>query len=514
MHNNGEDRLRVYFSSFQEEITGSNTIVKVSWPDGRKANFAIDCGLFQEGDAGWNEYNNKMLPYSAESIDFLLVTHVHIDHTGRIPYLIKCGFNEKIYTSEATASLLPVMLNDSYCQMQNDFNREYLLWRKEVEKRKKRYKQKKDKQCLNYDKYKRKYKYNMKDINYSKPKMMFDKNDIAKTIRAITTIDDNETFSPFDGIEITFLPNAHINGAVVIYIRVFDNLSEDNFIITGDLGMYNTLTKIRTKIPVKIASKISTIVAESTYGYEKEIRIPESEYQKHCRILNNTLKDSGTLIYLVNALERSSRILQCLKELQEQEQSKDILKEVPIYFDTTLGLKCNAKYVKMLGTYFLPKNLISITNNEVFSVYNTKGPQIIICTSPRFTQGSFQKYAKWAIENAKCSVIFTSYVPDKIDYIVKQQEGYTFHYRFQDVEKIVKRCKMYKFKCFSAHVSPNEMDVFLNQFKNAKTILFNHGTTEGKNANKDRFETENRKTHVLLYGRTVIIEKGAIVKVF
>lgn len=510
----GDSHLRVYVTSFQEEITGSNTIIKAVWSDGRSVNFAIDCGLFQEEGAGWNDYNNKMFPYVADSIDFLIATHVHIDHTGRIPYLVKCGFLGRIYTSKETEILLPVMLNDSYSQIKNDFGKDYLMWKREVDKRKKKIKRKKEKQCLNYDKKKRKYKFSMKDIYDAKPKMLFDKVDITKTLRAIETIDNYESFSPCEGIEITFLPNAHINGSVVVNIRILDENEEENFLITGDLGTYNTLTKVRTEIPKDIAKKVTTILAESTYGYEMEPRNTLVEQNKHCEILNNSLRASGSIIYLVNALERSSRVLQDLKELQNDVRTKETLKGVPIYLDTTLGIKCNTKYIKLLGTEFLPKNFKTIGYADRNTIMKKGGPQILICTSPRFIQGSFQNYAKWAIENPRCAIIFTSYTPDNITYFINQKEGYSFHYHFNDVNRIVKRCKTYKFRCYSAHVSPLEMGKFLAQFINAKIIFFNHGTTEGKNANKDRFETDSTITHALLYGRTAVIENSKIIKVY
>jgi metallo-beta-lactamase family protein len=507
MKNNGESHLQVYATSYNETITGSNTIVKAVFKDSRTVNFAIDCGLFQE--EGWSEYNNKILPYGADTISFAIATHVHTDHIGRFPYLFKCGFSGEIYTSYETASLFPIMLNETFSQMQSDFNKDCILWRAEVNARKKSLNKGRDKCCLNYDKKKRKKKFALKNINDNKPKMLFDKSDMTDTLNALTVIKYDE------GIEITFFANAHINGAVMMHIRIFDDKDSENLFVTGDLGVYNKVTKVSTElVPKEIANKVTTILAESTYGYETVPRDPAFERKIHCEILNDILKKGGTIIYLVNALERSSALLEDLKELQQDERTKEILAKVPIYLDTTLGITCNSKYIKMLGTDFLPANFKVIFSEDREDIKQSRGPKIILCTSPRFTQGSFLNYAKQAIQDPNCAIIFTSYAPPAVSHIIEQDQGYEFQYLPKDNEKIVKRCQMCKLRCYSAHVSVDEMSDFLEQFKNVKTILFNHGTTEGKNANKARFETDSTTTHALLYGRTVVIEKGQIVKVY
>jgi len=106
-----KDRLYADIMAVHPEVTGSCLLVIVKQPDGTTVKFIVDCGLFQE-----RKYskNNESLPFIPENIDFCLVTHNHVDHTGRLPFLVSKGFNKEIYTSETTAKLLPYALEDSY----------------------------------------------------------------------------------------------------------------------------------------------------------------------------------------------------------------------------------------------------------------------------------------------------------------------------------------------------------------------------------------------------------------
>ena len=97
--------------SFHPEVTGSCNLVVVKYPDGTQAKFVVDCGLFQEEE--YSHYN-KQLQFNPDSIDFVLVTHNHVDHVGRLPLLIKKGFNQNIYMTSVTEQLIGLALTDSW----------------------------------------------------------------------------------------------------------------------------------------------------------------------------------------------------------------------------------------------------------------------------------------------------------------------------------------------------------------------------------------------------------------
>lgn len=102
-----KERFYVDVMALNSEVTGSCNLVIVNYPNGDKTRFIVDCGLFQESD--YSQYNESF-PFNAENIEFCIITHNHVDHTGRLPLLIKQGFNGRVYTSKATSVLLPLAL--------------------------------------------------------------------------------------------------------------------------------------------------------------------------------------------------------------------------------------------------------------------------------------------------------------------------------------------------------------------------------------------------------------------
>ena len=85
-------------------VTGSCNLLIVKFPNGKTVRFVVDCGLFQEREL---EECNNFLPFHAENLDFCLVTHNHVDHIGRLPFLVKQGFNQKIYATDTTLEIIP-----------------------------------------------------------------------------------------------------------------------------------------------------------------------------------------------------------------------------------------------------------------------------------------------------------------------------------------------------------------------------------------------------------------------
>lgn len=107
---NKSSRFYVDIMAMHDEVTGSCHLVIVKLPNGETVRFVVDCGLFQEKES---DELNTMLPFKAENVNFCLVTHVHVDHIGRLPYMVRNGFFNPIYATETTCKLLPLALNDS-----------------------------------------------------------------------------------------------------------------------------------------------------------------------------------------------------------------------------------------------------------------------------------------------------------------------------------------------------------------------------------------------------------------
>ena len=175
-----KDRLYADIMAVHPEVTGSCNLVIVKQPDNSTVKFVVDCGLFQE-----RQYskNNESLPFIPANIDFCLVTHNHVDHVGRLPFMVSKGYNQEIYMTETTAKLLPLALEDSHKVL------------RDVAKRQ----------------------------NHSP---LYSEADVSQTMRLIRPCKYNETIQIRPNIRATFFMNGHLMGASSILVQISWDLHE------------------------------------------------------------------------------------------------------------------------------------------------------------------------------------------------------------------------------------------------------------------------------------------------
>lgn len=505
-----KDGIKIYVTSFSEEVTGSNNHVKVEWPDGRRVSFIVDCGLFQEKE--YVDKNSQPFPYKMENISFAIATHAHTDHIGRFPYLVKCGFEGPIFTSYETSVIMPTVLSETADRLQDEYRNDFKNYKlaKEIKKRsicseKGRGKKDKPRRCKCLKKSAKK----VTDVKI--PVLIYEKDDISRTMQCVVSKSLNDTFSPCCGIEITFYPNAHIGGAVLTVFKVFDNDEEIYLLFTGDLGLTNPITNVETFIPDEICNKIDIIVSESTYGSAEYSKNILKQREKHKKIIKDVCSKSGTIFYMSNSLERPLVLLNDLKNMQSEEEITKYVNAFDIFFDSTFGIKCYNKYTKLYGKDYLPKNFEIIDKDTRDMAILSPNLKMVVCTSPRFYQGSFLNYGKRYLEDPNVTLIFVAYIPEEVRNVMDLPYGSQIQF---NGEMVTLRCKMHQFGYYSSHVSTEEMDSFLSKFKYANTLLFNHGTHDAKASYLNRYKTESNVTHDLLYGRTVLITKCGIKKYF
>ena len=205
------------------EVTGSLTLGVTKIMD-KTRKFAVDCGLYQERNYE-DEDRNESFPTNPEEVEFVILTHNHTDHTGRLPYFVRKGFSGKIYTTEVTKRLLGKALNDSARIIKDTGKR-------------------KNKAAL------------------------YDADDVQKTLNLVEGCDYNQPIRVNENMTLTFIPNGHLIGAAMVLLQIHcpGVLQDINFFFSGDYNnknMFFEVAPIRkwiTKLPVNI-------VVESTYGY-------------------------------------------------------------------------------------------------------------------------------------------------------------------------------------------------------------------------------------------------------
>lgn len=508
----------MYVSSFNEEVTGSNTYIQINWSDGREVKFVSDCGLFQEKK--WLGYNSEKFPYAPEEIDFAIATHMHIDHIGRFPYLMTQGFKGDIYTTPETKAMFPKMLNDTADHLLADYVHDMAIWRKERKARSNKNstgkKNKPRRENTTKLKKKKKNRFMSKDILYDKPVLIFEKSDVRKLQAQVVAKEYFETFSPAPNVKVTFYPNGHMLGASIVVITATYNEEQLNVLITGDYAKKNKVTALESYVPENVLRSIDMVISESTYGLAPPVRNITPDYEKHLKLLTDALVNGKKMVYMTNSIERPVVILRELQYIMANEKIGEKLAKMPIYFDSTFGTTGLAMYEKILGKNALniPENLVIISHDDrpsVIEKLRSPEPMLLFLTSPQLTQGSIQMYAKYILPNPNINMLFCSYVPECVSNTINLPKGTKILY---NNEPLFKRCYMEKVGHFSSHATISELKELIDKCENKNTILFLHGTNGAKENMVNNFDSDTVTAYAMLRGKTVRLNRFGITKVY
>lgn len=503
-----------YAASYSEEVSGNNLFIKANWSDGREVKFLLDCGLFQEHM--WESNNYNPFPYKPEEIEFAIATHLHTDHIGRFPYLMNEGFAGKVYTTHESKAMFPIMLGFTADIMANDFTRKMNEWKIERDSRKKNNPCGKSNKIKFKGKKKRYFEFKSKDIMNDKPKVLFTRADVSKFQKQVVGMNFETSFSPCEGVRVTFYRNGHMMGAAITVITLYYKAEELNILVTGDYAERNVVTNVESYVPESVLSKINLVISESTYGASPKVRDVTKDYELHLNLIKDTLKNGKKLVYMVNAVERPLVVLRELQYIMEHEEIGKELAKHTIYFDSTSGIAALNAYEKILGseTLNLPNNFKAITvesRNEVFEALASNKPMLLMVTSPQFTWGSFAIYADKLLQDSRVNILFCSYISECVSNIVNIPKGTMVMYKKM---KLKKNCSMYKVGHFSSHATVADLKFLMDRCYLKNTVLFLHGTNVAKNNMVQYFSDERTTTYAMLKGKTVRFNKSGITKVY
>lgn len=511
-----KSNIWAYISSYSEEVTASNIHIKANWSDGREVKFVVDCGLFQE--RMWEEHNFEPFLYNPEEVEFAIATHVHTDHIGRFPYLMKEGFKGKVYTTCESKAMFPMMLGFTADIMQSEFTKKMEEWKIERDSRKKKMSNGRRNKSKHRCKKKRYFEFKSKDIMNDKPEVLFTRSDVNKFQRQVVGMEFETSFSPCEGIKVIFYKNGHMNGAAITVITLSYKSEEINIMVTGDYADRNVVTGVESYVPESVLSKIDLVISESTYGASPEVRDVRKDYERHLSLIEDTIKNNKKLVYMVNAVERPLVVLRELQYIMEHEDIGKELAKYKIYFDSSSGIIALNTYEKILGKekLNLPNNFKCVTvedREEVFAELASNKPVFLMLTSPQFTKGSFAMYADKLLQDSRVNIMFCSYVSECVSNIINIPKGIQIVYKDKGT-KLVKNCSMYKVGHFSSHATVSDLKFFLDSCHLKNTILFFHGTNAAKNNMAQYFSDERTTTYAMLRGKTVRFNKGGITKVY
>lgn len=447
--------MKITFLNIEGEVTGSKYLIE----DVGQANskILVDCGLFQGKDN--IKYNRDSFPVDPKTIDAIVLTHAHLDHTGYIPYLVKNGFEGKIYSSKATYALCEIILIDSGSLQEGYAN---LVNRRE---------------------------------DSEKISPLYTVKDAQRSLSFFHPVDYDKPFN-IGNLTVTLIFSAHILGSSFVVIS--DGKNKLTF--SGDLGRPNQLIM---KDPPKIKDT-DYLVLESTYG--DRIHEESDAFQVLEQVINQTIKKSGILIIPAFAVERTQLLLYCLNQLK----NKKLIPDIPVYLDSPMAIAVTELFCQFKEEHTLEESLCkditrvakytrTARESKELDSSNMNGPAIIIAGSGMADGGRvlyhFQKY----ISDKKNTILFTGYQSTGTlgQQLIKGENKIKIY-----GNKYIVRAEIKKLDMLSAHADYNEILEWLSGFEKApKKVFLTHGE---KAAGRNLKELIEKK-----FGWSVVIPKHA-----
>ena len=411
--------------------------------------FLVDCGMFQ----GKNEDKNfDKLGFDVSIVDFVLLTHGHLDHVGRLPLLFKEGFRGTIYATKATIDIAKVVLYDAANLMEEDY-------------------------------YTRKRKAERRGEKVEKP--LYEVKDVRKMFRELkfVYVKYNRKLKIDNQLQILFKNAGHILGSSILKLFLRERGRKKVITFSGDLG--NKDNDILP--PPSNVKKSDYLFCESTYGDRNHKSLKETK-REFKEIVLKTLKRGGNVIIPSFAIERTQEVLCLLKEMYKRGElpkntklfldSPMAIKSTNLYikYHKQLSKKCNS-FLKEDGFIFeFPLLKYTTTISQSKKINNISKGAIIIAGSGMCTGGRILHHLKNRIWNPLNTIMFVGYQAEgtlgrEIVDGAKWIEIYN--------ENILVQSEIVTLNGFSAHADQKELLEWIKHMKKSlKTIFLIHGERE------------------------------------
>ena len=370
--------MNIQFCGAARTVTGSKHLITTS--DGKK--ILLDCGFFQ-GHGGETDSLNRTFIFDPASIDYLILSHAHIDHCGNIPNLVKQGFKGPIVCTKATLDLCKIMLTDSAHIQENDVS--YL--------NKKRPK---------------------KGLEQLQP--IYTSKDVEKCLNLFTGINYNTTYNVYEDLKVMFSDSGHILGSAGVNIELTENSRTTKLFFSGDIGRYGgSILKDPQPFP-----QADYIITESTYGDRLHSDIVQTEQQLFDVIYNTCVTKKGKVIIPAFSLGRTQELVYALDKMA----NKRMLPKINVYVDSPLSVNATnimrnhpecfnkdiLEYMKSDPNPFGFDNLIYIQDViDSKKLNDLKEPCIIISASGMADAGRIKHHIANNISNPNNTILIVGY---------------------------------------------------------------------------------------------------------
>jgi metallo-beta-lactamase family protein len=439
-----KNNVFVHFLGAAGTVTGSKYLIEAP-----EKKFLVDCGLFQ-GLKQLRLMNWDHLPIDVPSLDFVLLTHGHLDHTGYLPRLVMEGFKGKIYGTAPTLDIAEIILRDS-AHLQEE---EAAQANKE---------------------------------GYSKhhpAKPLYTEKDVEATLSHFSPVDLNQWIDLGGNIQARFQTNGHIIGSTFIEVHV----EGKKFVFSGDIGQEVDLLLHPPKRP----QEADILFIESTYGDRLH---PEGDVKERLKtIILETVAKGGSVIIPSFAVERTQLMMYLLWQLRVAGE----LPEIPMVMDSPMGSRVLGVFEKHKDWHILPRETYTAmceafqiveTYQETMELIDTKYPKIIIAGSGMVTGGRVLSYLQQYIEKPQHTVLLVGF----------QGEGTRGRQLLEGAHEIKIRGKYYPVKSrievlhgLSAHADQSELLHWMSDLKTAPEKIF---VVHGEKQSADTFRVKIKDTY-------------------
>ena len=369
--------MKLTFFGAAHAVTGSCHCLEVN---GRK--ILIDCGLQQ----GRDEHDDNALDFSPSYIDYVLVTHAHIDHSGRVPLLVKEGFSGPIYTTRLTAQLLSIMLRDSAHIQESDAQ-----WQNQKGKR----------------------------AGREEVEPLYTLADAEEALQLLNTQEYGQIFELCEGVKVRFCDAGHLLGSSCVEIWATENGVTKKLVFSGDLGNVDQPV-IRDP---SFVTEADYVIMESTYG-DRNHQPPESYTEALAALIDDVFSKGGNIVIPSFAVGRTQELLYFLREIKNEGMVRSV-PDFTVCVDSPLAAEATKIYAGDLHGYLdeeaiavlqggedlftFPGLTLTQSTEESKALNMDKSSKIIISASGMCDAGRIRHHLKHNLWRPECAVVFVGY---------------------------------------------------------------------------------------------------------
>ena len=459
------------------DVTGSQYLVKFD-----EYNILLECGLHQSSSNDFLDsykVNSRKFEFYPKDIDFVFLNHVHVDHIGLLPRLVKEGFHGEIICTNYTAKIMKALLLNCVCIVQQEA--------KLLSKR-----------------YNREYK------------PLYDESDVYKTMELVSVYNEYNTIKTLnDKVSFQWLKNSHCLGSAQLQLILRDELRTRKILYTSDIGALNTKNHYvdNTEIPDMYND---CVIMESTYGDDKKISKKTRSFDlEHLRVaINTVLERKGSVIMPCFSFSRTQEILTNLYLLYKDDEDFN----AKIYVDSVLSCEISNIYSEILeNDYAELWAKVSTWDKVVFVSEKEQSratiaddtPKIILSSSGFCTNGRIINYLKKYLKDTNSMIIFSGYVGDNPSYLSYRIKNYCNRSTIKiNKEEISNKADCITLSTFSSHANHADLIAYGSSLKTNKLILV-HGSAESKKRLAEKLKvaiSKNNKTY-----RVICANQGLVI---